>query len=306
MAFAKVYREEISLAYYCCNVDLTIAFFLFGTIYLRYRDRRDQQRQAWRQFAETIINEYSKLKAENIPWKISNVKDTFGNFQIEGVITGLDVLRYMTNYVDYDCFKTSELDALREDLNSIFRLLNTCASLILLGPVPDNIKAELGVLVNELGEITLPFYKGEERQTILKCLKHFGSGGKPTVETERRVRNVDTILDEGALTYIQCLTFCVARGRRDLVECTDGLPIPLPFPFKAPTTQASHNWSRNYTECSRFRLKFDVLEHDLGEPFNFLKQLQGDLEEEKYLSDFVRELRDHLKNLKFSDKIDTK
>ena len=131
----------------------------------------------------------------------------------------------------------------------------------------------------------------------MKCLKHFGSGGKPTVD-------VDTILDKKALTYIECLRFCVA-SRRDVVERTDGLLIPR-F-FEAPTTQASHNWSRNNTECSRFRLKFDidVLEHDLGERFNFLKQLQGDLEEEKYLSDFAKELRKDLKNLKFSDKIDT-
>ena len=286
MPFAKTYREEITLAYYCCTVALTIAFFLYGTIYLRYRDRRYQQRQEWRQFAKTIRKKYSKLKAENIPSKISKVKDTFGNIQMEKVITGLDVLRYMINCVDYSSFKTSELDALREDLKSIFPLLNICASLILSGPVPDNIRAELGELVTELGEITLPFHKGEERQTVLKCLKHFGSGGKPTVETER-MKNVDTMLDEKALKYIQCLTFRVAN------EYTHRM------------TQESDNCSKNYTKCRKFELQFDVLVHDLGEPFNFLKELQGDLEEKEYLSDFAEELRKHLKNLKFSDKIDT-
>lgn len=37
MDFAKAYKVEITLAYYCFNLSLTIAIFIFGTIYLRHR-----------------------------------------------------------------------------------------------------------------------------------------------------------------------------------------------------------------------------------------------------------------------------
>ena len=185
MAFAKTYREEITLTYYCFNLALTIAIFIFGTIYLRQRDRRDQRRKEWRQFAETIRCGYSKLKAEDILEKISKVKETFEDIHLDMEITGLDVLRFMID-ADFELTKTTELKALREDLNSILHLLNICASLILLGTVPKNIRAELGKLVTEMGELTLPFYKGEERATVMTCLKHFGSRGKPTFKTERR------------------------------------------------------------------------------------------------------------------------
>ena len=42
--FAKEYKESITLAYYCGNLLLTIVVFVFGTIYLWHKDRRDQQR----------------------------------------------------------------------------------------------------------------------------------------------------------------------------------------------------------------------------------------------------------------------
>ena len=44
--FAKEYKESITLAYYCINTFLTILGFAAGTIYLWYRDRRDQERRA--------------------------------------------------------------------------------------------------------------------------------------------------------------------------------------------------------------------------------------------------------------------
>ena len=186
MAFATTHRDEITLAYYCFNLSLTIAFFVIGTIYLRHRDRRDQQRKEWRQFAETIRSGYGNLKSQNILSEISKVKDRFRNIKMDIEITGLDILRYMIDS-NYECFKTTQLEALCEDLTPIFQLLNTCASLTLLGTVPRNITAELGTMVTDLGELILPFYKGEERATILTCLKYFASGGKPKVETERRV-----------------------------------------------------------------------------------------------------------------------
>ena len=263
MAFAKAYSEEITLAYYCCNLTLTIAVFIFGTIYLRHRDRRDQQRKEWRQFAAVIRSEYAKLKAQNIPYKISKAKDTLGNIHIYEEITGLDVLRYMLD-ADYKC--TKELETLGEDLNSIFQLLNTCASLILLGTVPNNIRAELGKLVTELGEITLPFYRGEERAIILKCLKHFGSGGKSAVKAERRMTKIDARLKR-AVPYVQYLRF-------------------------------------GHSECRYFRLELENLpRRALDEPLNFLKQLDVDLQNEEYTPDFARELRQHARNLKFVDGI---
>ena len=42
--FAKEYKESITLTYYCGNLLLTIVVFVFGTIYLWHKDRRDQQR----------------------------------------------------------------------------------------------------------------------------------------------------------------------------------------------------------------------------------------------------------------------
>ena len=43
--FAKEYKESITLTYYCGNLLLTIVVFVFGTIYLWHKDRRDQQRR---------------------------------------------------------------------------------------------------------------------------------------------------------------------------------------------------------------------------------------------------------------------
>ena len=279
MAFAKTYREEIVLAYYCFNSALAIAFFIIGTIYLRHRDRRDQRRKEWRQFAETIRSEYNNLKAQNIPWKISKVKDTFGNIQLDTEITGLDVLRFMINS-DYESFKTKELKALWEDLKPFFQLLNTCASLILLGTVPNNIKAELGMLVTELGELTLPFYKAEERAPILKSLKHFCSGETPKVKAERKRRKIDARLEE-AIPYVKRLRF-QWKVERVVVITTSG----------------------EYDQCNSFLLDLGItMYNEVAAPLNFLHNLQLDLEEPMNLSEFARELREHPPNLKYVGKI---
>ncbi|KAL9953045.1 hypothetical protein ACROYT_G040396, partial [Oculina patagonica] len=189
MAFAKDYKEEITLAYYCFSLALTIAVLIFGTIYLWYRDRRDQQRREWRQFAERIYSEYnSKLKAKDIPRKVSKVRDTFQKIRMNSTISGLDVLRYMLTDSNYERSKTTQLECLREDLLSIFQLFNVCYSLLLLGKIPKNIKEELTDVVTELGDIALPFFKGKQRKIILKCLEHFANGRlKP--KTERKVRD---------------------------------------------------------------------------------------------------------------------
>ena len=266
MAFATTHRDEITLAYYCFNLSLTTAFFVIGTIYLRHRDRRDQQRKEWRQFAETIRSGYGNLKSQNILSKISKVKETFRNIKMDIEITGLDILRYMINS-NCECFKTTQLEALCEDLTPIFQMLNTCASLILLGTV----QAELGTTVTDLGELILPFYKGEKRATILTCLKHFASGGKPKVETERRVSDVDVRLEQD-FPYLKHLRFEGTSG---------GILI---------------TGNSDYSEPGRFHFELNMFD----KPLDSLYQLQFDLEEPTCKSDFARELRELPLNLKYS------
>ena len=272
MAFATTHRDEITLAYYCCNLSLAIAFFIIGTIYLRRRDRRDQQRKEWRQFAETIRSGYGNLKAQNILWKISKVKDTFRNINMDTEITGLDVLRYMIDS-NRECYKTTPLESLCDDLTSIFKMLNTCTSLILLGTVPHNIRAELGTIVKDLGELILPFYKGKERAAILTCLKHFGSGRKQKVETERRVSDVDARLERD-IPYVKHLLFEDMCGR-----------ISIPG-------------NRDYNEPRRFHLEVKVFDQPLI--LRSLHEMQFALEEQTSMSDYARELRELPLNFKFS------
>ena len=273
MDFAKAYKVEITLAYYCFNLSLTIAIFIFGTIYLRHRDRRDQQRKEWREFAKAIRGEYSTLKDKQVLSGVSKTNEKFGNVVICPGITGLDVLRYMLNNSDFQPGSTwprSSLCELRENLDSIFQLLNTCASLTLLGPVPSNIRAELGRLVTDLGEMTLPFFSGDQRQTVLTCLKYFSSDRKPAMKTEKRLRVVDRrILKE--VPYIKCLRF--GKGRRS-------------------------------SEINKFTFEVDLVLVP-AHPLNVLNQLQWSLEEEKYFSEFAREFREHFNIPKYIDKIDS-
>ena len=173
----KENAELITLIYYCFSIGLTIVISVGGTFYLRRRDRRDHQRREWRRFAERIHTDYSKLKSKDIPQKISKVKNTFEAILINSTVTGLDVLRYMLTDDNYRNFasESPQLKALREDLHMIFLPLNICSSLFLLGEVPINIKEELRLVVEELGNLAEPFLTGEEQRVALKCLEHFGS-----------------------------------------------------------------------------------------------------------------------------------
>ena len=334
MAFAKEYREEITLAYYCVNVALTVAAFVFGTIYLRYRDRRDQQRKEerqlameekdridqkrkeWRHFAETIRSEYRILKAVNIPWEISKVKDTFENIQVYKGITGIDVLRFMINDPDRDeCFENTELDALREDLDSIYQLLNTCASLILLGTVPNNIRADLGKLVTKLGQLALPFYKGEERDNILKCLKYFGRDFDSEKINDQEVnwKNIDDRITED-VQYVRCLRLGSASGdHAGHVQPSSDERWPLDndnweIPSSDGTSIHELLKKRGYGACSKFKFTFDVSaliqnnQQSLA-TINFLYQLHKDLEKQTYTKDFANKLRERAPDLEFIDKI---
>ena len=279
MNFAKAYKEEITLAYYCFNVVITTAIFLFGTIYLRRRDRRDQQRRDWRQFAETFRGQYSTLEYKQVLSWVSNTNETFENVLICPEITGLDVLRYMLNnsYFMSRSSRKSALYKLKKDLNSIFQLLNTCASFILLEPVPiSNMRAELGELVTELGQVTLPFFTGDQRQTVLKCLKHFSRDGE--IETEKELRDIDLTTIKEMVPYIEYFSFDNQVGR--------------------------HQRSTHYSKINKFQFEFDP-GFDQDHPLSFLKVIQEDLQDEKYLSDFARESQELLSNTRYIDQVDS-
>lgn len=279
MNFAKAYKEEITLAYYCFNVVITTAIFLFGTIYLRRRDRRDQQRRDWRQFAETFRGQYSTLEYKQVLSWVSNTNETFENVLICPEITGLDVLKYMLNnsYFMSRSSRKSALYKLKKDLNSIFQPLNTCASFILLEPVPiSNMRAELGELVTELGQVTLPFFTGDQRQTVLKCLKHFSRDGE--IETEKELRDIDLTTIKEMVPYIEYLSFDNQVGR--------------------------HQRSTHYSKINKFQFEFDP-GFDQDHPLSFLKVIQEDLQDEKYLSDFARESQELLSNTRYIDQVDS-
>ena len=272
MTFAEAYRYEITFVYYCLNVLLTLATFLVGKIYLRRIDRRDQQRRA---FAETIRGQYSTLKEKQVLSWVSETSKTFENVLICQGITGLDVLRYMLNdsYFASRSSRESALYKLREDLNSIFQPLSICASFILWGPVPSTIKVELRELVTDLGQVTLPFFKGDKRQTVLKCLKHFSRDGE--IKTEKKLSDIDETI-ETMVPYIKCLIFDVQ--------------------------DRPHQRSIHYSKINKFQFKFDPLRDPT---LKFLKAIQEDLQNEKYLSYFARESREHLSNLRDFDLVNS-
>ena len=303
MAFLKLaedYIEEITLAYYCANLLLTFTIFIFGGIYLKRRDRRDALRKEWRQFAETLGREYSKLKDNNVHQSVSEVKDSFGNVKVCEDITCIDVLRYMIDHADYKTrFRTPQLDKLREDLQKILHLLRTCASLILLGTVPNNFKEELGEVVTDLGEITLPFFKGERRNIILKCLTNFGNESSKDNRKEK-VRDIDMKLE--VIPYVKFLLFKapVANNTTTLDSPPESVDDQY-LRFTGTTIQSLK--TSEYTNCKTFILNVNVMlrELDFREEtaetglleellllFNLNKTMEEDL---AYLPDVVSELQ---------------
>lgn len=282
------YMEVITLTYYCFNVVLAIVFFAYGTYYLKKRDKRDELRREWRQFAETLGREYSKLKDENTHQRVLEIKESLGNVKVCNEITGVDVLSYMIHHcADRASFGTRGFDfvAFREDLKKILRLLRICHSLTLLGTVPDDIKEEVGELVTDLGEITLPFFKGHRRKIILKCLEHFG-GQSPS---ENSVTDTDM---RNAIPYVDFLVFT--------------------WVFKAPGANPGKKVKETEDkcpECVAFTLHVNgpltcVLDEEtrreLLQELDVLIQLQQRIVELEFLTDFVGELRRKWSKL-FSD-----
>ncbi|KAJ7392833.1 hypothetical protein OS493_010493 [Desmophyllum pertusum] len=279
--------------------------FIVGTIFLRNRDRRDEQRRErrqfeerisreWRQFAEKISGEYSKLKDKGIPRKISQVKENFEKLSIILDITGVDVLRYMLDDDHRQHFKTTELENLREDLQSIFQLFNVCSSLLLLGEVPTNIKEELKDLVTDLGEMTYPLFKGERRKIILKCVENFGSSC-PKPETESRVSELDASIGV-TVPYVDLLRFGTQPEQPYFL--TRGVNAGR-F-VQSATSETELDYS---IKCTTFSLNRIVTNQGRNQgDLTFLTQLHKDLEDPRYMTDFATRWRE-LKPEPFSNLI---
>ena len=279
---AKKNAESITLAYYCINICLTIALFAIGTIYLRYRDRRDHQRREWRQLAERIYTDYSKLKSKDIPQKISKVKNTFESIKIHSELSGFDVLRYMLTDEKYRNFASESppLKALREDLHMIFVPLNICSSLLRLGEVPSNIKEELRLVVGELGNLAEPFLTGEQQRVALKCLQHFGSNRSSNAVTEHAQRSVKELDEriEAIAPYVNSLQFGGPNAKEFLQEEINMKDC-------------------DYSKCRKFWLNKTMIMQNSHKDLDFLINLHEDLEYKELEAHCARIFRQNLEEL---------
>ena len=283
-----------TLIYYVSSILLKILVFSAGTFYFWYRDRRDKERcvkedreyqnrrdqadrrREWRQFAERIYTDYSKLKSKDIPQKISKVKNTFERMLIHSTVSGLDVLRYMLTDDNYRNFASNspQLKALREDLHMIFVPLNICSSLLLLGEVPINIKEELRLVVEELGNVAEPFLTGEQQRVALKCLKYFGSNRSSNAVTEQAQRGVEELVRiesqrgveylervKAIAPYVNSLQFC----------CSD----PKNFPKHSAEVDVAME-DCDYSQCRKFSFNWTETmikeSHEILEPLEDLQK----------------------------------
>ena len=196
-------------------------------------DRRDHLRREWRQFAERIYTDYSKLKSKDIPQKIAKVKNTFERILIHSEVTGLDVLRYMLTYDNCHNFarESSLFEFLRQDLHTIFVPLTVCSSLLLLGEVPVNIKEELRFMVEELGNVAEPFLTGEQQGVALKCMENFG-----------------------------CNRSSSEHDQRSAEELCERIKDIVPYVNNLHLTPGMRTFSddRDYSKCETFSFKLDV------------------------------------------------
>ena len=285
--FAEEYAELITFVYYCSNISLTVVFFLFGTCFLRYRDRkyqkrkddeegRNHQRREWRKFAERINKDYSKLRRKRILENILKVKKTFEDLKVHSKVTGLDVLRYwLADDRHRNVWSESpQLRALREDLHTIFLQLNFCSSLIHLGEVPKNITEELRYVVEELGNVAKPFLTGDKLKVASTCLKHFGrpvkkeeeeeeGGGGGEEEEEKKFYG----LVEGNIPYLDSLKF----GDNDHRDSSTSSPPPP-------------------VDYSQSKFLFNV--RMPNNEYNFLQKLHDNLEKGKGKTLLVRKFKD--------------
>ena len=291
-------REKLmTLIYYYIDISLTLLFFLAGTIHLQNRNRRDQKRREredreyqkrrdqedrkreWRQFAERIYTDYSKLKSKDIPLKISKVKNTFERMLIHSEVTGLDVLRYMLTDDNYRNFasESPQLRALREDLHMIFLPLNICASLLLWGEAPLNIKEELRLVVEELGNVAEPFLTGEQQRVALKCLKYFGSNRSSNAVTEHAQRGVEELVrieSQRRVEYLERVKAIAPYVNSLQFGCSDAKNFPK---HSAEVDVAMEDC--DYSKCRKFSLNItETMIRESHDILRFLKELQEYLE----------------------------
>ena len=286
-----------TLIYYVSSILLKILVFSAGTFYFWYRDRRDKERcvkedreyqnrrdqadrrREWRQFAERIYTDYSKLKSKDIPQKISKVKNTFEHMLIHSTVSGLDVLRYMLTDDNYRNFasESPQLKALREDLHMIFLPLNICSSLFLLGEVPINIKEELRLVVEELGNLAEPFLTGEQQRVALKCLKYFGSNRSSNAVTEHAQRGVEELVrieSQRGVEYLERVKAIAPYVNSLQFGCSDAKNFPK---HSAEVDVAMEDC--DYSKCRKFSLNItETMIRESHDSLRFLKELQEYLE----------------------------
>ena len=290
-----------TLIYYVSSILLKILVFSAGTFYFWYRDRRDKERcvkedreyqnrrdqadrrREWRQFAERIYTDYSKLKSKDIPQKISKVKNTFEHMLIHSTVSGLDVLRYMLTDDNYRNFasESPQLKALREDLHMIFLPLNICSSLFLLGEVPINIKEELRLVVEELGNLAEPFLTGEQQRVALKCLKYFGSNRSSNAVTEHAQRGVEELVrieSQRRVEYLERVKAIAPYVNSLQFGCSDAKNFPK---HSAEVDVAMEDC--DYSQCRKFSFNStETMIKESHEIPEFLKDLQKNLENETH------------------------
>ena len=178
--------------------------------------------------------------------------------------------------------ESPQLKALREDLHMIFLPLNICSSLFLLGEVPINIKEELRLVVEELGNLAEPFLTGEQQRVALKCLKHFGSNRSSNAVTEHAQRSVKE-LDErikAIAPYVNSLQF--------------GGPNSKEFRNDFPQMGTD---MKDYSECRKFWLNKTMIMQNRHENLKFLIQLHEDLECKEPEAHCARNFRKNLGKL---------
>ena len=204
MDFATDYKDFFTFIYYVLSLLLQLIVFVWVYIYLksgerkqhekdqaekqlqRDKEQRKQELREWRQFSEIINMEYIRLKSNGVLQRVQKVLDSLKQIRIFRNFGGLDVLRYMMIDEHVEHFDSPELRKLRLDLDSIFIRLNHCWSLCSLGEVPSQfVNGQLGRVVSELGQLTLPFFQGNRNKTVTECLRKFRSN-RPTIQDNSR------------------------------------------------------------------------------------------------------------------------
>ena len=171
----------------------------------RHKEEKEKERlQEWRKFSQELNLKYIDMMRDKVVQRLQCAKESLEASRILPHISGLDVVLYMIDDEDSfpsavrdgsdhlgteQTFKPTALGKLRDDLRSVFVLINYCWSLCLLGEIPENFNQEMRRIVIVLGNLALPFCckeSDEHRFTIIQeCLEKFGAN-TPSPEQIRR------------------------------------------------------------------------------------------------------------------------